>query len=268
MVGPDGQPVVPGQSGELLVSGPGVARGYLGAPALTAERFVTDPVPGVSGRYYRTGDLVRRRNDGVLVFVGRADDQVKIRGYRIEPGEIERALVRHAGVREAVVLSDGQGDGRRLIAFVVPEGSLSMKELRTHAEAELPPFMVPSSMLQVGRIPAGEHGKRDIAALRALLVGYQARAEAYVAPSGRTEEYLAGLWSELLGVEQIGALDDFFDLGGIRCWSSGCAGRSSVTGGWPWSTRSCGPPPGWALWRRCWTTRSPPSATNGPRADG
>jgi len=214
VVSADLRPVPVGEIGELLVSGPGVARGYLDAPELTADRFRTDPASGLTERYYRTGDLVRARADGALLFIGRVDDQVKIRGYRVELGEVERGLARHPAVREAVILADGEGDGRRLIAFVVPEGSLSMKDLRTHAAAELPHFMVPSTILQLSQIPAGDHGKRDLDALRLLLAGHRERTRTYVPPVGETARYLADLWTELLGVEQIGMTDDFFALGG------------------------------------------------------
>ncbi|MGF1426411.1 non-ribosomal peptide synthetase [Kitasatospora sp. LaBMicrA B282] len=208
------RPVPDGAPGELFVAGPGVARGYLGAPELTAERFLSNPLGPGSGRLYRTGDLVRRRPDGVLEFVGRSDDQVKVRGYRVEPGEVEQGLQKHPLVHEAVVLPDGEGGDRRLMAFVVLDDALTLRELRAHAQAVLPPFMVPSELVLVPRIPVTAHGKRDLAELRVLLADHRARTAQYTAPATDIEVYLAELWEELLGVERIGLEGDFFALGG------------------------------------------------------
>jgi amino acid adenylation domain-containing protein len=208
------QPVPPGEVGELFVGGPGVARGYQDRPDLTAERFLTLPSEAGEVRLYRTGDLVRQRADGVLEFVGRVDDQVKIRGYRVEPGEVERGLRRYPEVHDAVVLTEGEGNDRRLVAFVVTEDALSPGELRERARHELPDFMVPSQFIAVPEIPATAHGKRDLDALRVILAKHRERDEAYVAPATDTERYLAGLWEELLGVERVGRQEDFFELGG------------------------------------------------------
>ncbi|WP_100525573.1 non-ribosomal peptide synthetase [Mycobacteroides abscessus] len=210
----DRQPVDIEEVGELYVGGPGVARGYLGAPDLTEQRFLPDPLNPSAGRVYRTGDLVRERADGVLEFIGRADDQVKIRGYRVELGEVEVGLRRHPGVHDSVVLADGSGNDQRLVAFVVFNGSTSAKELRRHAESELPDFMIPSNIIVLKEIPSSEHGKRDHSELRRILIRYQERADRYEAPTTETERYLATVWEELLGVERIGATDDFFALGG------------------------------------------------------
>ncbi|MFF2039441.1 non-ribosomal peptide synthetase [Kitasatospora sp. NPDC058170] len=214
VLGADGTPVAAGETGEMYVGGPGLARGYLERPDLTAERFVTNPTPEGPDRLYRTGDLARSRADGVLEFVGRADNQVKIRGYRVEPGEVERGLRRHAAVHEVVVLPAGQGDDRRLVAFVVLDDPRALRSLRGFAEAELPDFMVPSGFVALPEIPANEHGKRDLEALHELLDRHHRRQESYRAPGSGTERYLAELWGELLAVEDIGLADDFFALGG------------------------------------------------------
>ena len=219
LLSPEGRTVAPEEVGEMYVGGPGVARGYLDRDDLTTERFVPDPVPDGSradepGRFYRTGDLARLRQDGLLEFVGRADDQVKIRGYRVEPGEVERGLNRHDAVREVVVLPAGQGDDRRLTAFVVLDDARELRSLRAFAEENLPDFMVPSGFVVVEEIPATDHGKRDLDALRELLGRHDARQQAHVPPASRTENYLAGLWEDLLAVEHVGITDDFFALGG------------------------------------------------------
>ncbi|MGW2088308.1 non-ribosomal peptide synthetase [Streptomyces sp. NPDC001880] len=212
---PELRPVAPGETGEIFVAGPGVARGYQDRDDLTAERFLAVPdEDGRTLRMYRTGDLAREREDGALVFVGRADNQVKIRGYRVEPGEVECALRRYPEVQEAVVLPEGEGNDRRLVAFVVLEGSLGIKELRALAERDLPDFMVPGQFIVQNEIPATAHGKRDLDALRELLAQNQCRAAAYAEPRGETERYLAGLWEELLSTERVGRDEDFFGLGG------------------------------------------------------
>ncbi|MFE1872691.1 non-ribosomal peptide synthetase [Streptomyces sp. NPDC059496] len=209
------RPVAAGETGELFVSGPGVARGYQDREDLTDERFLTVPAEdGTAVRMYRTGDLARQQEDGVLVFVGRADNQVKIRGYRVEPGEVERGLRRYPEVQEAVVLPDGEGNDRRLVAFVVFDGTLGIKELRARAERDLPDFMVPSQFIVQNTIPATAHGKRDLDALRLVLTKHQARTAAYAEPQSETERYLVGLWEDLLSIERIGRDEDFFGLGG------------------------------------------------------
>jgi amino acid adenylation domain-containing protein len=203
-----------GQLGEIYVGGPGVARGYLGQPELTAERFVHSPFPDGPTPLYRTGDLARWNAHGVLEFFGRADRQLKIRGYRVEPGEVERALTRHRDVQEVAVLASGSGDDKHLVAFVVLADTLTPKRLREYAEAEMPDFMVPSHFVQLPEIPINDHGKRDPAALARLLAEHRGRQDRHVAPTTETESYLAALWEDLLGVETIGSNDDFFSLGG------------------------------------------------------
>lgn len=202
-----------GTVGELYITGAGVARGYLGRPGLTAERFLPDPNT-TGGRMYATGDLVLRGPDRALRYVGRADDQVKIRGYRVEPREVERALGRHPQVREVAVLTAGSGTDRHLVALVVPYDEVSLKELRSYAQQAMPDYMVPSSLIKVPEIPANDHGKRDSGRLAQLLDAHLRHRADHVPPRDETEKYLAELWSELLAVEEIGVHDDFFALGG------------------------------------------------------
>jgi amino acid adenylation domain-containing protein len=212
----DGEPVPVGVAGELYIGGAGVARGYLGRPALTAEKFVPDPFRGEPGaRLYRTGDLVRWLADGKLVFLGRRDDQVKVRGYRIELGEIEGRLVEHAAVREAVVLAreDSPGD-RRLVAYYVgAAGEVEVESLRSHLGESLPEYMVPAAYVRLEALPLTPNGKVDRRALQAPEGDAYAR-RGYEAPSGETETALAEIWSELLAVERVGRWDNFFELGG------------------------------------------------------
>jgi amino acid adenylation domain-containing protein len=210
---PGGEPVPVGVAGELYVGGPLLARGYLGRPALTAERFVPDPfgrAPG--GRLYRTGDRVRWGALGNLEFLGRTDFQVKIRGFRIEPGEIEAALRSHEAVRDAVVLAreDAPGD-RRLVAYVV--GDAGAEALRAWLSGRVPEYMIPAAYVRLDALPVTPNGKLDRKALPAP-EGGAFPARGYEAPSGRVEEALAEIWAGLLGVERVGRRDHFFELGG------------------------------------------------------
>ncbi|MEU6173220.1 non-ribosomal peptide synthase/polyketide synthase [Streptantibioticus parmotrematis] len=222
------RPVPPGVTGELYVAGPGLARGYLGRPGLTAGRFVADPFGAPGDRMYRTGDLVRRRADGELRFAGRADDQVKLRGFRIEPGEIESALRRSDLVRDAVVTvrADTPEDGRtagpdRLVAYVVladgPTGPgqepLPVAELRGHLAEALPPHMIPSVFVPLERLPLTPNGKTDRRALPDPGPA-QAATGSRVAPRTDTERRVARIWADVLGIEEVGADDNFFVLGG------------------------------------------------------
>lgn len=210
----DGRPVAPDEVGEIHVGGPGVARGYLDAPDLTAAAFVPNPLGGAPERLYRTGDWARQNADGLLEFVGRADDQVKIRGYRVEPAEVSRALRRHPDVYEAGVLAAGEGEDRHLVACVVLDGATTLDQVRAFAERELPDFMVPGHFVAVDEMPSSEHGKRDVAALEDLLAELRSRQVSHVPPATDTERRLARLWEALLGVEGVGRHDDFFELGG------------------------------------------------------
>jgi amino acid adenylation domain-containing protein len=210
-----------GVPGDLHLGGACVARGYLGRPGLTAERFVPDPfgaAPG--GRLYRTGDTVRLAVNGELEYLGRFDDQVKIRGFRIELGEIEAALATHPAVREAVVVVRGEGAARRLVACVVPaEGIQEPDEpdavLRAHLRDRLPDYMVPAAFVPVESFPLTPSGKVD---RRALALSCPEPREAASAGGAAlltpAEELLAGIWIEVLGVERVGIYESFFALGG------------------------------------------------------
>ncbi|HEX8275250.1 MAG TPA: amino acid adenylation domain-containing protein [Longimicrobiaceae bacterium] len=209
------EPVPVGVPGELYVGGPAVARGYLGRPGLTAAAFVPDPFGGEPGaRLYRSGDRARWRADGVLEFVGRTDFQVKVRGFRVEPGEVEAALLSHPAVREAVVLAreDAPGD-RRLVGYVTarPGASPDPAELRAHLAGRLPAYMVPGALVVLDALPLTTHGKTD---RRALPAPGASGAAAHLPPRTPTEQLLAAAWEEVLGVEGVGAGDDFFALGG------------------------------------------------------
>ncbi|MFD7882545.1 amino acid adenylation domain-containing protein [Streptomyces bauhiniae] len=210
----DGRPAGPGETGELLIGGAQLARGYLDAPELTAERFVDDPYGTGIGRVYRTGDLVRLRADGVLDYVGRADNQCKIRGFRVEPGEVERLMRTLPGVRDAVVVPEGEGTDRMLVAFVAGDGPLDEAGVREAAEKELPFFMVPGSLVILPEIPANHHGKRDVAALLGLLAERRRARAGEQRALSPTERYLTGLWEELLAETGIGSADHFFERGG------------------------------------------------------
>jgi amino acid adenylation domain-containing protein len=210
-----GEPAPVGVAGELHIGGAGVARGYRGRAALTAEKFVADPFgaePGV--RLYRTGDLARWLADGTLEFMGRADQQVKIRGFRVELGEIEARLAEHGAVREAVVLArEADAGDVRLVAYVVSDAEIGAEALREHLLESLPEYMVPAAYVQLDALPLTPNGKVDHKALP------EPEGDAYVrsgyeAPVGAVEETLAGIWVEVLGVERVGRWDDFFQLGG------------------------------------------------------
>ncbi|WP_217142904.1 non-ribosomal peptide synthetase [Streptomyces sp. AC627_RSS907] len=219
-----------GTPGELYLAGPGVTRGYAGRPGPSAERFLADPYGGPGTRMYRTGDLARWTADGRLDHLGRADHQVKVRGHRVEPGEIEAVLESHEAVARAVadVRRDTPGGDLRLVAYVVPEtgtgsgpgtglgrGSVpAPAELRRHAAAALPGYMVPSAFVVLDRLPLTPNGKVDRRALPDP--GTAAGSAADGGREARTplEEVLCGLYARLLGVDRTGIDDSFFDLGG------------------------------------------------------
>ncbi|WP_433056617.1 condensation domain-containing protein [Dactylosporangium sp. CS-033363] len=202
----DGMRLQPrGVPGELCIAGDGVARGYLGRPGLTADKFRPDPFGPPGARLYRSGDRARWRPDGRLEFLGRLDDQAKIRGYRVEPGEVETVLGSLPGVRQAaVVVRDGA-----LAAYAAPE-ALDPAELRRALAERLPAFLVPTHLTVLDRIPLTGNGKVDRAALPAPATA----TGGYVAPRTPAEDLVAQIWAGVLGVERVGAHDDFFALGG------------------------------------------------------
>jgi amino acid adenylation domain-containing protein len=239
-----GELVPDGTPGELLIGGAGVARGYRGRPGLTAQRFVPDRFSGrISERLYRTGDLVSRRPSGELDFVGRVDGQVKIRGYRVEPAEIEEALRAHPDIADVAVIAreDVRGD-QRLVGYLVPIGDLSgtvedssdawqnifdlaaylgagskpalVPRIRSYAQEILPEYLVPSVFVVLPSLPLSVNGKIDRQALPAPMTGRANLQTEFVAPRDEVEEVLAKIWSQLLGIDQVGVHDDFFELGG------------------------------------------------------
>ncbi|MEE8596102.1 MAG: amino acid adenylation domain-containing protein, partial [Gemmatimonadota bacterium] len=202
-----------GVRGELYVGGDGLARGYLDAPALTAERFVPNPFRG-GQRLYRTGDLARRSGDGSLEFLGRVDYQVKLRGYRIEPAEIETALLKHPNIKQAIVaLRDAAANEGQLVAYVVgARRDLQAAELRSHLKALVPEYMIPAAFVVVDEFPMTVNGKVDRHSLPDL--EDQPQEKSYVAPHGAVEEVLAYIWAEVLRLDRVSVDDNFFELGG------------------------------------------------------
>ncbi|HZF08424.1 MAG TPA: amino acid adenylation domain-containing protein [Thermoanaerobaculia bacterium] len=214
------RPVPAGVPGELLLGGQGLARGYLGRPDLTAERFVPDPCGPPGERLYRTGDLVRFRPDGGLEYLGRLDHQVKVRGFRIELGEVEAVLATHPAVAGAAVLVQGAGADRRLVAFLVRAGGAGeagaeelVAELRSFLGDRLPEYMLPAAFVPLAALPLTPNGKLDRRELARLAPAPGAPGGGR-SPRGAIEEGLAAIWGEILGVERVGAEDSFFDLGG------------------------------------------------------
>ncbi len=212
------RPVADGETGELYAAGVGLAHGYLGAPATTAQRFVADPYGPPGTRLYRTGDLVRWHTDAPLEYLGRADRQVKIRGFRVEPGEVETVLARHPAVRQVAVVADTDGSGdRRLLAYVVaaadPQVAPSPEALSAHSAAQLPDFMVPAAFVLLDALPLTATGKLDRSALPAPGAP-DARRPAGAAAETVAQQALCALFAEILGLPAVGIDDDFFALGG------------------------------------------------------
>ncbi len=223
-------PCPAGMVGELYVAGAGLARGYRGRPALTAERFVACPFGARGERMYRTGDLASWRADGQLAFHGRADRQLKVRGFRVEPGEIEAALLAHPAVAQAAVVGVAEpGGGTRLAAYLVAKvgsGAPDAAALRAHLSARLPAHLVPGAFAWLAALPLTANGKLDPRALPAP----EAAAVAYAAPETPEEVLLCALVGELLGVERVGAGDNFFHLGGDSILSIQLVSRARAQG--------------------------------------
>uniref|UniRef100_UPI002A80971A non-ribosomal peptide synthetase n=1 Tax=Streptomyces sp. CRN 30 TaxID=3075613 RepID=UPI002A80971A len=216
LLDPEGRPVPTGATGEIHVSGAGVAAGYLNRPDLTAERFLDDPFGPPGSRMYRSGDLARRRADGTLEHLGRADAQVQLRGFRVEPGEIESVLAGHPGVaRAAVVVRRADNGAQQLVAYTVTAGDTapSAAELRAHAAARLPEHMVPAACVPVAALPLTANGKLDVQALPAPDF---AAAAAGARPTTPQQSLLCRLFEDVLRLpaDTVGADANFFDLGG------------------------------------------------------
>ncbi|MEN3329189.1 MAG: hypothetical protein V7638_3996 [Acidobacteriota bacterium] len=226
----DYSPAAVGVTGELFIGGSGLARGYLNRPGLTAERFIphcfsTEP----GARLYRTGDLVRYLPDGNLEFVGRVDHQVKVRGFRIELGEIEAALCRHPQVREAIVVAREDGE-KRLVAYIVGDLQAATSELHAHLRQSLPEYMIPAAFVVLDKLPLLSNGKVDRKRLPEPQTSRPSLADNYAPPTTEAERVLAGIWSEVLRVEQVGINDNFFELGGDSILSVQIITRARQTG--------------------------------------
>ncbi|MFF5070222.1 non-ribosomal peptide synthetase [Micromonospora olivasterospora] len=217
VLNPAMMPVPDGVIGELFIGGVQLARGYLGRPDLTAERFVANPFG--EGRLYATGDLARHRRDGVIEYVGRKDHQIKIRGHRIEVGEIEAVLAQHPALQSCLItVHEVSAADKRLAAFytVNEETTVTVEELKEHLRQQLPEYMVPTYFVDLPEFPLSPNGKVDRKALPSLssIVRQTQERESFVAPRTETERALAEIWTKLLNVERVGVHDDFFDLGG------------------------------------------------------
>jgi amino acid adenylation domain-containing protein len=223
--------VTPGMEGELVIGGCGVARGYLGQPGLTAERFIPDPAADDGRRAYRSGDLVRQAKDGELLYVGRADDQLKIRGYRIEPAEIEAVLRAQRDIDDAVVIgrADSLGD-QRLVAYLVGDRARPDADLRAELASRLPSHMVPATFVWIDALPLTPNGKVD----RRSLPDPVSAVSDSIQPRSEREVAIARIWSDVLGVDGVGADSNFFEIGGdsitatkivARCHEQGIAVR-------------------------------------------
>lgn len=227
-------PAAVGVSGELLIGGHGLARGYWRRPDLTAERFIPNPFSEVGGeRLYRTGDLARFRRDGQIEFLGRIDHQVKIRGYRIELGEVESVLCGYPGVAAAVVMvqDEEQHGGRQLIAYVVaaPDVALDFREVKEYLRSRLPDYMLPAAWVRLETLPLNANGKIDRQALVQAWKTRPARQE-FVVPRNAVEQTLADIWSQVLRVGPVGVHDNFFELGGDSILSIQVTARAKKAG--------------------------------------
>jgi amino acid adenylation domain-containing protein/non-ribosomal peptide synthase protein (TIGR01720 family) len=225
VVDADGNEVPVGGVGELCIGGASLARGYLGRGGLTAERFVPDRWGGAGGRLYRTGDVCRRRGDGTVEFLGRQDQQVKLRGQRIEPGEVEAALRAERGVRDAVALVRGEGEARRLVAYVA--GEADGAALKGALVRRLPGYLVPSVVMVLEALPVMANGKLDRAALPEPAA---AEPRAMVAARTAAEAALLGVWRSVLGRDDLGVTENFFEVGGDSILSLQIIARAREAG--------------------------------------
>jgi amino acid adenylation domain-containing protein/non-ribosomal peptide synthase protein (TIGR01720 family) len=229
----DLRPMPVGVPGELFVAGAGLARGYLGRPGLTAERFIANPFEARGERMYRTGDVARWRTDGTVEFMGRVDDQVKVRGFRIEPAEIEVALGRHPEIVETVVVvRQDRPAPKRLVAYVVPApgaAAPSTTALREFLSQTLPDYMVPSGYVVLGQLPLTSNGKVDRGALPDPAAEPEPERR-YLGPSTPTESALTEIWANVLGLKEIGVEDNFFELGGDSILSIQVVARARQSG--------------------------------------
>lgn len=222
-----------GQVGELYLGGDGLAQGYWKQPALTAEKFLPNPFSSTPGeRLYRSGDMARYLPDGTLEFLGRIDQQVKLRGYRVELGEIEAVLEQHPGIGQAVALvrEDVPGD-KRLVVYVVEHSGhgVSIAELRDYLSRRLPEYMVPSAFVLVDAFPLTPNGKVDRRALPMPAGARPQLEQPYIAARTATEKLLSNIWAEVLHIDQVGAQDDFFELGGSSLLAAQVLSRVSKT---------------------------------------
>lgn len=226
------QPVPLGVVGEIFIGGVGLARGYIGRPDLSAERFVPHPFSIIPGaRLYRTGDLARLNPKGSFEYVGRADHQVKVRGYRVEPGEIEAALAAYSKVSQCAILAreDIPGD-KRLVGYLVAKGvQPEVEELREYLKSQLPSYMIPSSFIMLDSFPLTPNGKVDRKALPAPGQFRPNLRQSYNAPRNELEEKLVSLWAEALSLEEVGIYDNFFELGGHSLLAMQLTSRISGT---------------------------------------
>ncbi|RBL91045.1 non-ribosomal peptide synthase/polyketide synthase [Chitinophaga flava] len=220
-----------GVSGELLIGGDGVGKGYLNRPGLTAEKFIANHFdPSGKGRLYRTGDRVIRLADGNIRFIGRVDDQVKIRGYRVEPAEVTTIMNNSGLVQQGIVVAKEDGAGhKRLIAYVVPGVDYDQEQLFSYLKAQLPAYMVPAAIMELPALPLTSNGKVYQQALPAPDFAARA-AQGYVAPTDETARILADIWQELLQVPRVGIYDNFFELGGDSIISIQAVSRANRRG--------------------------------------
>jgi amino acid adenylation domain-containing protein len=236
------RPVPAGAAGHIYIGGPGVARGYVKAPDLTAERFILNPFDSApDSRLYKTGDLGRYLPDGQIEFLGRVDDQIKISGYRIEPGEIVAALSRHPGVSESVVIARECGDtGKHLVAYIVPSQGTQLTDqaLRAFLASMLPDYMIPQVFVSIDTLPVQASGKIDRAALPAPQESNSLSRANTLAPRTPVEQKVAEILSDLLAVATIGIGDNFFMLGGHSLMGTQLISRIGSTFGVQLSLRN------------------------------